>query len=196
MDYREINDSEILSYVRESSDEAKEIIYLKYKPLITNIAKRMFYTTPNLGLDLNDFIQEGMIGLNKALESFKESKDTTFYTYAKTIIERRLISVLLTAKRKKHQMLNEAVSLDFSLSDDFTLQDTIKSPNESPESKVISEEAEKELIKKIEKKLTPFESQVFNLKFNGFNYKEIASMLDKTPKAIDNALQRIKTKIK
>jgi RNA polymerase sporulation-specific sigma factor len=87
MNYRELNDHELLSYIAESHGEAEEIIFHKYEPLIHSTAKRMYTYCKNTGLELNDLIQEGMLGLNQAIVTYKDNKDTMFFTYAKTCIE-------------------------------------------------------------------------------------------------------------
>ena len=105
MDYQDFNDYELISYVYESDEESRNLLLKKYEPLITSIASRMYNTCPYVGLEKSDLIQEGMIALNHAMEYFNEQKDITFYTYAKTCIERRLISVIASAKRLKHRAL-------------------------------------------------------------------------------------------
>jgi len=196
MDYRNYNDSELLSYVNES-EEANEIIYKKYEPLINSLARKMYKYCTNSGLELNDLIQEGMLGLSNAITHFSEQKDTTFYTFAKTCIERKIISTIVSTKRLKNKILNESLSLDSHDEDNSVGLEVFISDNENnPERLIVDNENESELIKTIKLSLTDFENQVFDLKINNFNYKEIAEILDKKPKAIDNALQRIKIKVK
>jgi len=92
MNYKDYNDYELINYIRENSEEANEILFEKYKPMIVNLATKMVNYSPNLGLEINDLIQEGMLGLNTAINSFDENDETSFYTYAKTCIERKIIS--------------------------------------------------------------------------------------------------------
>ena len=106
MNYDEINDYEVLSMVADNED-ATELLFKKYKPLIVGLAKKIYNNNQNTGFDLNDLIQEGMIGFSTAINTFDENKDTTFFTYAKTCIERRLISLIKSASRLKHQILNQ-----------------------------------------------------------------------------------------
>lgn len=194
MDYHDYNDSELLSYIAENSEEANEIIFKKYEPLIFTTAKRMYNCCKNAGLDLNDLIQEGRLGLNIAINGYKANKDVIFYTYAKTCIERRMISVIVSAKRLKHKNLNESISFDTE--EDGALDYFLKDDSTNPEQIVIGNEENIELINLAKKKLTDFEAQVFDLMLLYFNYREIAEMLDKEPKQIDNAIQRIKNKVK
>lgn len=193
MNYDDINDYEVLSMVADNED-ATELLFKKYKPLIVGLAKKIYNTSQNTGFDLNDLIQEGMIGFSTAINTFDENKDTTFFTYAKTCIERRLISLVKAASRFKHQLLNESYFVEDLVSDSMSLENLLEDSSSNPENKLIDNENAKELIKNIKKSLTNLESAVFELKISGFNYKEIAEILDKDSKSIDNAISRIKAK--
>ena len=193
MKYDNANDYEVLSMVADN-EEATETLFHKYKPLIIGLAKKIYNTTQNTGFDLNDLIQEGMIGFSTAINTFDENKDTTFFTYAKTCIERRLISLVKSASRFKHQLLNESYYVEDLAHDNKGLENLLEDSNSNPENKLIDNENAKELVKNIQKTLTPFESAVFELKISGFNYREIAEILDKDNKSIDNAISRIKNK--
>lgn len=198
MDYQEYNDYELIQYISENNEEANNIMFKKYEPLILGIARKMFKYGSKYGLELNDLIQEGMLALSDAISTFSDQKEAIFYTYAKTCIERKMISLVISSNRLKHRILNESISLE-STNDDgeiTNLEYLFKDDRDNPENILLSEEYERELMKKAEKVLTAFELQVFELKLNGFDYKEIAEMLDKEPKSIDNALQRIKNKMK
>lgn len=198
MNYRELNDHELLSYIQESNEEAEEILYKKYEPLINSSAKKMYTYCKNSGLELNDLIQEGMIGLNQAILTYKDYKDTLFYTYAKTCVDRKIISLVIGASRQKHKILNNSLSFEkeFEDNENSKLENIIKDNRKNPEELLISIEKTEELIKKIKSTLTELEEQVFDLKLNDFNYKEIAEILEKEPKVIDNAIQRIRQKAK
>ncbi len=198
MNYRELNDNEILSYIENNDDEAINIIYEKYKPLINKIATNLFKKyCKNTSLELGDLIQEGMIALNSAINNYQESKETLFYTYARTCIERKIISAVITARRQKQQVLNESISYEININEDGQkLEELIKDFTTHPENILIDIENSNELMNEIEDALTPFELQVLQLKLDGFDYREIASIIDKQPKNIDNAIQRIKIKIK
>lgn len=198
MNYRDYNDNELLFYISENNEDANEIIYKKYEPLITNTAKKFIKSCENAGLELTDFIQEGMLGLSNAIKEFDDSKDVTFFTFAKTCIERKMISLAISSKRQKHKILNESLSLEITDEEgNYSNLEYILGDNKNnPENLIINMENQNELIKKASLVLTEFEMQVFELKINDFGYKEIAEVLDKEPKAIDNALQRIKLKLK
>ena len=198
MNYKDYNDFELISYIRESSEEANEILFQKYKPMIVAFATKMINYSSNFGLEINDLIQEGMLGLNTAINAFDEHDEASFYTYAKTCIERKIISTIIATKRQKHRILNESMSIEIYNDEDSTniMEALVADNSYNPENIVVETESEHKLFEKIINQLTPLEQQVFELKVNGFKYKEIADILDRNPKVIDNALNRIKTKIK
>lgn len=198
MNYRDYNDYELVSYVKENNEEASNILFEKYRPLIIKLANKMINYSPNSGLEISDLIQEGMLGLNTSINSFDENEETSFYTYAKTCIERKMISTIVAARRQKHRILNESLSLEiYNDNDEATLFDKLVADNSyNPENIIVESENEDLLIKSILNNLTTFEQQVFELKISGFKYKEIADILDKDAKSIDNALNRIKNKIR
>ncbi len=188
----ELNDYELLDKVSED-EFATEVLFKKYRPLIYNTAKKFYYGNKDSGIDLNDLIQEGMIGFSTAINTFNDQKDAIFFTYAKTCISRRIISFVIGSQRLKHQLLNESISVE-DIGNDGSLEKIFSDSKNDPEIKLIDDENTKELFSNINKSLTDFESQVFQLKATGFNYKDIADILDKDPKSISNALERIKLK--
>lgn len=193
MDYKDYNDYELLNYIAEGNEDANNIIIKKYEPLIIGIANKMYAYCKNNGLDKNDLIQEGMIGLNHAIDRYHEQGDTLFYTYAKKCIERKIISVVIGSNRNKNKILNESISYD---DEENLLLKVLKDTSPNPEELMMDMEHEKDFILKVKETLTDLESQVFELLISGFKYKEIAEILDKDQKSIDNAIQRIKNKIK
>ena len=196
MNYRDYNDYELLSYVSEKNEEASEVLFEKYRPLILATANRLFCYCKNTGLELNDLVQEGMLGLNLAMNSFDEEKDASFYTYAKTCIERKIITQVVASRRLKHKVLNDSLSLENTDDNNSDYVYDITDNSYNPEEILFNSENQKNLVTQVSKLLTDFEAQVFELKMNDFDYKEIAEILDKEIKSIDNALQRIKVKLK
>ena len=190
MKYRDYNDYELIDYVSENNDDAREIVYEKYKPIIIKNAQSFIKTNGNQGIDINDLIQEGMIALNYAVNNFDSKKDTTFYTYAMKCVKGRMISAINASLRLKQKLLNESISIE-----QIGIE-KLGDNNNNPENIVMNVEDKIELIDKINKILTKTEQEVFKLKMEGFNYKEIAEILNKTPKSIDNAIQRIRNKTK
>lgn len=196
MQYKDYNDYELLNYISENNEEANEILFEKYKPLIINFSNKMYKYCHNKGLEINDLIQEGMLGLNLALKNYNQDKEASFYTYAKKCIERKIISLVISTCRLKHKALNDSISFEIKLNEDDTFEKLIEDNSYNPEEMIINLERENEIIEKAHTILTDLERQVFDLKISGFNYKEIATILDKSPKTIDNAIQRLKSKIK
>ena len=196
MDYKDYNDYELLNYIAENDEVATNIIYKKYEPLIYKISKKMLKYTKNTSIEINDLMQEGMLGLSKAIERFDQDSEASFYTYAKKCIERKILTFIVTSNRLKQRTLNESLSIDATYNSVNDVDYLFKSDVSNPESILISEEKRNELINQATKVLTDFELQVFELKIYGFDYKEIAEIVDKDYKAIDNALQRIRNKLK
>jgi len=196
MQYREYNDYELLNYISENNEEANEILFEKYKPLIVNISNKLYKYCKNKGLELNDLIQEGMLGLNLALKKYDQNKDASFYTYARKCIERKIISLVVSTCRLKHKILNDSVSFEIKTNETDVFEMVVGDNSYNPEDMMINYETETEIIEKAHNLLTDLEKQVFDLKISGFNYKEIAEILEKDPKTIDNAIQRLKQKMK
>lgn len=193
MNYKDFNDYEILDQIHSCNEDANEILLYKYRPLIVNISKK-FLPFCYGGVDLNDLIQEGMLGLNDAINSYREDKEANFGTYARLCIRRKIVSLVKSTRTQKNMILNDSISLE---DDENNIFDRFLIDNSFEPSTMIEEnDREKELIDKLNQKLTDYESQVFELKKDGFDYKEIADILEKDPKAIDNTLQRIKAKLK
>ena len=196
--YDKYNDYELLSYISECNEDATDILLKKYEPLIVSTAKKLLKGMENFGLDINDLIQEGRLGLLKASETFSESKDTLFYTYAKTCIERKMYDLVKSTRRVKHKILNESIPID--VDDDKgeykELDYLLKDETENHEQLLLNEEGKKELQNIINSKLNDIEIQVLELKLKGFENKEISEILDCDYKKIDNTLQRIKQKLK
>jgi RNA polymerase sporulation-specific sigma factor len=194
--YRDLNDREIISSIRESDEDSLNLIYEKYEPLINQIASKLYYSQKHIGIELNDLIQEGMISLTNAIHTYDQDNEALFYTYAKKCIETRLISYIIKLNRQKHKFLNESISLDKDLEDyEFNKYEQIlKDENSNPEELILELERIDEFDSKIKSLLTKSELEVYLLKIQGFDYKEIAKKLGRSIKSVDNALTRIKNK--
>lgn len=193
MNYKNFNDYELLDYIYSCNEDANEILLYKYRPLIVSIAKKMLKYC-NGGVDLNDLVQEGMLGLNDSINSFRDDKETNFGTYARLCIERRIYSLAKSTRTYKNKILNESISIEDE--DDFTIDRFLMDNSSNPDSMISENDFQNDIITKLKSQLTDLEKRVLELKKNDFNYKEIADILEKEPKAIDNALQRIKNKLK
>lgn len=197
--YQEYNDFELLYLTCEENEEAYNVLYDKYKPIVEIKAKKYLNYAKSKGLELSDLLQEGMIGLSEAIRDFKTQKDVKFSTFASICIERQINSAITKSNRLKHRSLNESLSLDGSRSsdDDKPLIDIMfDKKNDDPSNRLVDLESKQELYDKISSKLTPLELQVLDMRLKNYNYKEIAIKLGRSYKSIDTALQRIKTKLK
>ena len=175
-------EKEIFEKAQKGDQIAMDTILDSYKYLATTIARKYYL----LGGEKDDLIQEGMIGLFKAITSFDEGKGIAFKSYASRLVEREIISAIRHSASGKHQVLNDSVS--FESDEEFAMPSF-------PELDVIEEERYKELSEIIKTKLSGFEAEVVKYYLKGYNYVDIASILGKTPKSIDNALSRIKSKL-
>ena len=176
------DEKKILGLAKSGDSAAMDKILGEYKYLAITLARKYYL----LGGEKDDLIQEGMIGLFKAINSYEEDKGVVFKTYASRLVEREIISAIRHSASGKHQVLNDSVSLDNS--EEIVL-------GSFPEQDIITEERYKELNEIIESKLSRFEAQVVKYYLKGYNYVDIAKMLGKEPKSIDNALSRIKAKL-
>ena len=195
MEYKDYNDNELICYIGENNEDAMEIIYKKYEPIINNIANKIIKCYGTIGIEKNDLVQEGMIGLSNAIDSYKENKTPVFYSFAKMCIQRQMISAIRLSSTQKNKALNESFSFENN-EEEITFQKVLKDDTKNPEKMYFSMENENKIIDIAKSKLTDFELQVFELRINNFDYNEIAQILDKDTKSVDNALTRIKSKLK
>ncbi len=188
-------DEEIVAYAREGNDIALEYIIRKYRSFVRAKARTYFL----IGADREDIIQEGMIGLFKAIRDFKEDKLSSFRAFAELCITRQIITAIKTATRQKHIPLNSYVSLNrpiFDEESDRTLLDIISEDSiTDPEQLIISREELDGIECKISEVLSCLEWKVLSLYLEGKSYQEIAVDLKRDVKSIDNALQRVKRKL-
>ncbi|MBQ8681391.1 MAG: sigma-70 family RNA polymerase sigma factor [Bacilli bacterium] len=195
--YEDLNDYELVSIAQELNEDAINLLHEKYQPLIKKKSCKYMKYLRNKGIELSDLIQECTIGFEEAIHNFNPNDDVSFYTFANVCMDRQLMSELTKQNRAKYKFLNEAIPLETLEDDsDINLIDFIKDNSGNPELGLLSNEEFKELYANISKELTALEECVFKLKIQGFGYKEIADILDKDDKSIDNAIQRIKIKIK
>ena len=197
-DYEPYTDEELIDRLRHGEDAIMDYICDKYKNLVRSKARSMFI----LGADSDDLIQEGMIGLFKAVRDYDMGRDASFFTFAELCISRQMYTAVQAAKRQKHFPLNTYISLDAGSThkegrEESTLAELIADRAElSPEELVLDKERVAYLEKTIETELSDFEKQVLDLYMTGMSYSQIARVLGREEKATDNALQRLKAKIK
>ena len=192
--FEEFSDEQVVSIAQGGNEEALDFILHKFRPQVARKANSYFLA----GADKDDIIQEGMIGLFKAVRDFKPDKDAAFRSFAELCITRQIITAVKSASRLKHSPLNSYISLDKPIQDDnydATLLDIIASGQASnPEEIIIKRENREQVEIKMEEVLSSFECSVLGYYLKGKSYNEIAAYLNRDPKSIDNALQRIKKK--
>ena len=190
-----LTDEQLVRMAQEGSETAEEILIEKYKGLVKNKAKTYYIT----GADSEDVVQEGMIGLFKAIRSFDVSKQAAFKTFADTCVNSQIISAIKKANRKRHKPLNESVSLNKEVDEgtqDISVGDILQaSMDNDPEALLLLQEVVDYLKTYDSGLFCKFEREVWIEKLKGKNYMEIAEHLGRSPKSVDNALQRIKKKI-
>ncbi|GGE84031.1 RNA polymerase sporulation-specific sigma factor [Priestia taiwanensis] len=193
--YATLEDEEILEFVQNGDLESLEYLIYKYKNFVRAKARSYFL----VGADREDIIQEGMIGLYKAIRDYKGDKQSSFKAFAELCITRQIITAIKTATRQKHIPLNSYVSLDKPIYDeesDRTLLDVISEAKVmDPEEMVINQEEFDDIELKMAELLSDLEKKVLSLYLDGRSYQEISVELNRHVKSIDNALQRVKRKV-
>lgn len=193
----EYNDIELTQMVCENNEVAKDFLYEKYHYIIDIIISKYKKTIYALGMDINEVRQEAMLGFTDALIKYTDSKETSLPTFISLVVERKIQNAVRKAETQKNKIHNEAYSLEYDYETfNRPLEEIIGDSTKDPLRKLESEENYKELTKKINESLSPFEKEVYDLIINDFNYIDIAKILNKEPKQIDNTIQRIRNKIK
>lgn len=193
-DYQLLTDEEVVAAYRTGDFEAVEYICNKYRGLVSKYGKKFFIK----GGEEQDVIQEGMVGLFKAIQDYNENKQVPFKKFAEICITRQIIKAMESADRQKNQPLNSYVS--FSAQEEPTNQEVVESllTNEvfNPENILIDSEKTLDTFEKIVEILSKMELQVFLYMMQGMDYHTIAQKMDKSEKKIDNAIQRIRQKVR
>lgn len=194
-DYEKKTDEELIMDFRGGDTAIMDYLLEKYKPMVKKKAKAMYL----LGGDSDDLIQEGMIGLFKAVRDYDSAQEASFGTFAQICVTRQLYSAIRASRRKKHLPLNSYISLydneeisEEKESELIQIQNVASTNN--PEDLVIHKESQDSFMNELEGNLSELERKVLYLHLLGTDYRTIAKLLGKSPKAVDNALQRIKTK--
>jgi RNA polymerase sporulation-specific sigma factor len=190
-----LEDEVVVDHVHHGDSDALEYLINKYRNFVRAKARSYFL----IGADREDIIQEGMIGLYKAIRDFKEDKLSSFKAFAELCITRQIITAIKTATRQKHIPLNSYVSLDKPIYDeesDRTLMDVITGARVTdPEELIINQEEFDDIEVKMAELLSDLEQKVLALYLDGQSYQEISEELNRHVKSIDNALQRVKRKL-
>lgn len=187
-EYQQYADEELIQRLRAGESDIEDYLMEKYKPMVLAKARVMYL----IGGDTDDLIQEGMIGLIKAVRDYKKDKNSSFYTFANLCVERQLYKAIEASNRQKNQPLNGYISLSEESSEEILFDQW----EESPEAILVDKEKADSRMDRIQKVLSPFENHVLELHLKGYTYIQIAEMMDKAPKSIDNAIQRIRSKVR
>lgn len=188
--YDGIKDEELISRFKNGESEILDYLMEKYKNMVRKKTRTMFL----IGGENDDLIQEGMIGLFKAVRDYQPDRDAAFQTFASICVDRQIYNAIQSSNRQKHQPLNSYISL--SEQDGENEEHLGDNWGENPESIIIDQENVQDLEQEITATLSPMENQVLEYYLAGNGYGEIAQIMGKTPKSIDNALQRIRIKIR
>lgn len=190
-----LTEDNLIDLAKNGDEQAQETIFNSYKQLVSYVARHYFL----IGGDQDDLIQEGMIGLYKAISSYDANKNANFSAYAKTLIERQVINAIKSDSALKHHVLNQSFALNnqgfIKYDEDEECAFLVPSNKETPENIVLSSEETKDIATKIVKVLSEYELKVLKLYLKGLSYNDIAVKIGATPKSVDNALNRIKTKL-
>jgi RNA polymerase sporulation-specific sigma factor len=197
--YKDESDEQLIVRIHDGNEpDIIDFIMNKYKNLVRKKAGSMYI----LGADRDDLIQEGMIGLFKAIRDYDIGRDANFLTFADLCVSRQMYSAIQASARKKHGPLNSYISIyakreDSDTDAEFSLEDILESnPNFIPEEHLIEQENLKALEEAIDKELSPLEMQVLDLYVTGMSIKKISAVLGRDEKSTDNAMQRIRHKLK
>ena len=195
--YETMKDEQLIKDLREGETAIIDYIMEKYKFMVKKKARAMFL----FGGENDDLIQEGMIGLFKAIRDYDLNQDTSFYSFAELCVSRQMYTAIKNSQRKKHIPLNSYVSIyeqgsEFEEDMQTPLIDQLQAQGvNNPEELFLDKEYFATIDKKLAEKLSDLESRVLYLHLIGEDYRTIAKLFNKSPKAIDNALQRIKQKV-
>lgn len=185
----EQNDYELVFLAQEGNEDAINLIYQKYKPIIVKKSKNAIVFASHHGIEINDIMQEGFIGLDEAIRNFSQDTEATFYTFAMLCVDRQITNYLKKLTSGKDRILNEAITINESL--EKTMRD-----DTDIEKYFIGKDNNKEMATLIREKLTDFEKNSFDLRIKGYSFEEIAKTLNKDIKAIYNTFFRIREKIR
>ena len=185
----EYNDYELVSLAKEGNEDAINLIYHKYKPIIVRKSQNAIVRASHHGIEISDIMQEGYIGLEEAIVNFSENDNASFYTFAILCINRQIINYLRKTTGGRDKILNDAVAIDEYV--EKNMKDAFDT-----EFSFIYKETEEHIMEEIKGNLTEIERDVFNLKVKGYTFEEIANTLNRDVKSIYNTFHRIKLKIR
>ena len=183
------NDYELVYLAQEGNEDAINLIYQKYTPIIIKKSKDAILRATHHGIEISDIMQEGYIALDDAIKSFSSDMDASFYTFALLCIDRQIVNYMRRTVSNKGKVLNEALGIDDDL-------ERVIRDKTNIEHNLMVEEQLKMLAEQVRPTLTKFEKKVFDLMLDNESFEDIAKILNKDVKAIYNTFQRIKLKIR
>ena len=193
MNYMKFTDEELVERIRRQDPAAMDYLLDKYRNMVKRETREIYI----IGADSEDLMQEGMIGLFKAIRDYNEDKNCSFHTFASLCVKRQICTAVTTSNRKKHYPLNHYIS--FYSQDEETnssVMDVLAAAeNSNPEANLLMQEQMGGLVNKMDTLLSKYERRVLELYLDGLSYGKIAEELDKTEKSVDNAIQRIRRKM-
>lgn len=190
-----MNDYELIYLAQEENEIAKELLYKKYAKIINMLIYKKYPKIKKLNIDTKDMYSISLTALNDAINFYNQNQNATFATYLTVVINNSINKYIKKYSSKKEQCLNKALSLDFVYSNQEFLNFILDYKN-NPDYCISNQDEIKYLTQKAQKNLSVFEYEVYLLLLQNLNYRQIAKLLGKNPKQIDNAIQRIKNKLK
>ncbi len=192
--YISYTDEDLITLIKEGDQEATEYLVKKYYPLVIKSTRTMFL----IGADDEDLTQEGLIGLFKAIQSYDSNNDASFFTFAQLCIKRQIYSAVKASNREKHSPLNGYISFYSSTNDnEVQLIENLEADNNTnPEIVILNQETTERINELLSSHLSKMEQMVLPLYLEGMSFKDIAQKLGKSTKSIDNAVSRIRDKVK
>lgn len=186
--YEQYTDEQLVDMLRHGQQDVMDFLIEKYKTMVRQKARVLYL----VGGDQDDLIQEGMIGLFKAIQDYRKDKDASFRTFAQLCVDRQIYHAIQSSNRHKHQPLNGYMSMN---GEEWEAEER-NMFQQSPENIIIDQEAAENMEDLIREQLSQMENKVLTLYLGGNNYLEIADQMKRSPKTIDNAIQRIRRKVK
>lgn len=198
MEYKDTNDGQLINMLHEASEDAKDVLFEKYKYIIDIEMKKYSRMARTLGYDVNDLYQDALVGFSDALVSYRDDRHAALPSFITLCVDRKLQVSIKKAGRLKNKLLNESLSLEHVYESYASpLMDLLSDNSENdPLENILKEEKVKELVDSITESLSDAEYEVYALMINGLKYDEIATLLNKNLKQVDNTIQRVRNKIK
>ncbi|MDD6879625.1 MAG: sigma-70 family RNA polymerase sigma factor [bacterium] len=195
MEYKSINDFEVLYMISENDENAYELMYKKYSPLVSKFAKEYAKKFNNIGIEYDDIFQQGMYGLSIAIKKYNSNEKTLFYTFALTCVKREMINLLRKSITNNNNLLNRAISIDEPIYDNGLILEEVCEDNRNRIENVINSIEYTRRINELKYYVKDINMPIVELKLNGFSNKEIAILLDIKYKQVDNGIRSIKNSL-